>query len=368
MHNTISTYHRLRGVLRGGRTRFAAGGCVALCCALCAAASPAASPAYATELVIQGAGWGHGVGMSQEGVLGFAEHGYSYQRILAHYYSGTEIGHAPAAARVRVLIGRRVHSIPLETYVRGVVAAEMPSSWPAAALEAQAIASRTYALTAHAGSSRFDVYADTRSQVYRGAAAYTASTDAAVAATAGEIVTYEGAPAITYFFASSGGQTEDVENAFAGAEPQPWLRGVSDPFEHGPLHSWTVSMSYGAATKQLRGLLRGAFEGIEVTKRGSSPRVLSAYVLGSAGRTPVTGAELAVRLGLYDTWAFFGSRRGTTLLAMPDRASRRPGAAATGLPALPLESGGGVQASGEGEVATSQPPSPGKSGGTAAPA
>src|SRR5207302_155158 len=83
--------------------------------------------------------------------------------------------------------------------VRGVVSAEMSASWPAAALEAQAVATRTYALTAHAGGSRFDVYADTRSQVYAGPAAYTAATNAAVAATAGQIVTYAGAPAITYF-------------------------------------------------------------------------------------------------------------------------------------------------------------------------
>ena len=60
--------------------------------------------------------------------------------------------------------------------MRGVVSAEMPASWPLAALEAQAIASRTYALTAHAGGARFDVYSDTRSQVYRGKAAETAQT------------------------------------------------------------------------------------------------------------------------------------------------------------------------------------------------
>src|SRR5205807_2578956 len=108
---------------------------------------PAASSG--PELVVTGGGFGHGVGMSQEGALGYAEHGYSYTQILAHYYSGTTLGAAPTHARVRVLIGKRVHSIALETYVRGVVAAEMPASWPAAALEAQAVACRTYALPAH---------------------------------------------------------------------------------------------------------------------------------------------------------------------------------------------------------------------------
>ena len=59
--------------------------------------------------------------------------------------------------------------------MRGVVGAEMPASWPLAALEAQAVASRTYALTDHAGGARFDVYADTRSQVYLGTKAQTAA-------------------------------------------------------------------------------------------------------------------------------------------------------------------------------------------------
>ncbi len=155
------------------------------------------------ELVIDGAGFGHGVGMSQEGALGYAQHGYSYQAILAHYYTGTALGRIPSDTTVRVLLHGKVRRMPLEAYVRGVVGAEMPGNWPLAALEAQAVASRTYAITDHAGGSHFDVYADTRSQVYLGARAQTAQTNAAVAATAGQIVTYAGQPAIAYFFASS---------------------------------------------------------------------------------------------------------------------------------------------------------------------
>ena len=128
---------------------------------------------HARLLVISGAGDGHGVGMSQEGALGLAQHGYSYASILAHYYTGTAIGSVRRHAMVRVLVGNEVRRIPIERYVRGVVSAEMPASWPAAALEAQAIASRTYALTSDAGGSRFQVYADSRSQVYRGRAAET---------------------------------------------------------------------------------------------------------------------------------------------------------------------------------------------------
>jgi stage II sporulation protein D len=283
-----------------------------------------ASVARASDLLVAGAGDGHGVGMSQEGTRGYAEHGFSYRAILAHYYAGTAIGRAPAGARVRVLVAGRVRQIGLESYVRGVVSAEVPAGWPLAALEAQAVASRTYALTAHAGGVSFDVYADSRSQVYRGAAAETPQTDAAVAATAGQVVTYAGRPAITYFFASSGGRTENVEYGFPGAQPEPWLRGTLDPYDRGPLHRWKLTIGFASAAARLRGLVRGSFRGIEVRRRGFSPRIVSAYVLGSGGRTAVTGAELAARLGLYDTWAYFSVRNGHNVRPGPDRSGAAP--------------------------------------------
>jgi len=313
---------------------------------LLATLSLGAASANASTLVIQGAGDGHGVGMSQEGALGYAQHGWSYNQILAHYYTGTALGQAPAGAKVKVLIGSRVKTLPLETYVRGVISAEMPSEWPAAALQAQAVAVRTYALTAHAGGTKFDVYSDTRSQVYRGPAAETASTNAAALATAGQIVTYDGQPAITYFFASSGGHTEAVQDAFPGAAAQPWLVGVSDPYDQGPEHRWTVSLSFAAAAERLGGLVKGSFRGIEVLQRGSSPRILTAYVLGSAGRTLASGGELAARLGLDDTWAYFSVKRGASVVAEPDRSGAPAPAsptAATSAPVVPAGPGGGAQ-------------------------
>jgi stage II sporulation protein D len=289
-----STYHRFHA-------RFGCAPVLALLLAL----TLGASAANASSLIIDGAGDGHGVGMSQEGALGYAEHGWSYTAILGHYYTGTAIGQAPANTFVKVLLNGKVKRIALETYVRGVVAAEVSSSWAMAALQAQAVASRTYAITAHAGGSKFDVYSDTRSQVYLGKAAETSRTNAAVASTVGQVVTYNGQPAVTYFFASSGGHTESIQESFLGSTPEPWLVGVADPYDEGPLHHWTVTMSFTAAASHLRGLVPGSFKGIEVLKRGSSPRIVSAYVLGSKGRTLVNGPELAARLGLYDAWAYF---------------------------------------------------------------
>ena len=65
--------------------------------------------------------------------------------------------------------------------------------------------------------------------------------------------------------------------------------------------------------------MRGSFQGIEVVKRGFSPRIVSAYVLGSGGRTLVSGPELASRLGLYSAWAYFSTREGQSVKAEPDR-------------------------------------------------
>jgi SpoIID/LytB domain protein len=318
---THPTYQRLRGprliVLLA---------CLAL--APPALAAFTATPARASTLLIEGAGDGHGVGMSQDGALGFARHGWSYQAILAHYYTSTTLGTAPANSTIKVLVGAKVMKLPLERYVRGVVAAEMPSSWPAAALEAQAIASRTYALTSHAGGSRFDVYSDTRSQVYQGAAAETAATNAAVAATAGQVVLYRGKPVTTYFFASSGGTTESIENAFIGSSPEPWLLGVSDPYDASAQARWKVSLGFTTVARRLQGILKGSFRGIEVLTRGVSPRIVSAVVLGSAGNTPVSGPELAGRLGLNSTWAYFSVRIRNHVKREPDRSGRSPGGVA----------------------------------------
>ncbi|HEV2998576.1 MAG TPA: SpoIID/LytB domain-containing protein [Solirubrobacteraceae bacterium] len=347
---------------------------VSLAAALAVSPGLAALASPTPALVVRGAGDGHGVGMSQEGALGYAEHGYDYRAILAHYYTGTALGRVSPGRIVKVLVHGKVGRIPLESYVRGVVPAEVPSSWPLAALEAQAVASRTYALTTHAGGSRFDVYSDTRSQVYGGRAAETAPTNAAVAATAGQVVTYSGRPVTTYFFASSGGMTESVQNGFPGAAPEPWLVAVADPYDAGFLHAWTLTIGLPEASRRLRGLLRGSLRGIEVLRRGASPRILSAAILGSKGRTLLSGAELAARLGLYDTLAWFSLQGPHGLQPEPDRSgvpsSPASPAPVPGAPSGPSPSPGApatpARVGPDGGTEGAPRPPVGREGGTAA--
>ena len=111
---------------------------------------------------------------------------------------------------------------------------------------------------------------------------------------------------MTYYFSTSGGRTENVENSFLGAEPAPYLRSVADPYDTAsPRHRWTVRMTLGQASARLGGLVKGYLRQIRVLTRGRSPRVVRAQVVGTRGRTSVTGPQLRAKLGLYDTWARF---------------------------------------------------------------
>ena len=71
-------------------------------------AAPAAASAEPTFL-FTGHGWGHGIGMAQYGAYGFAQNGWKHERILAHYYRGTELGPAPVSTiRVLLATGKRL--------------------------------------------------------------------------------------------------------------------------------------------------------------------------------------------------------------------------------------------------------------------
>jgi stage II sporulation protein D len=107
------------------------------------------------------------------------------------------------------------------------------------------------------------------------------------------------------------------------------------------MHSWgPLRLSFAGAAARLGGLVRGSFAGVEVTRRGDSPRIVDAYVLGSGGATPVTGDELAARLGLPDTWAYFSVLDAGGEHPEPDRSGQPPpGGAPAGGGSQPPASG-----------------------------
>ena len=114
-----------------------------------------------------------------------------------------------------------VNDVGLEQYLYGVVPDEMPAWWEPAALRAQAVAARSYALATRRSSGVFDAYADVRSQVYGGLESEDPRTTQAVEETRGQVVLHGGNVATTFFFSTSGGRTAAVEDVWSGAEPAP---------------------------------------------------------------------------------------------------------------------------------------------------
>ena len=212
------------------------------------------------------------------------------------------------------LIGRNVggslyaiNKVRMEDYVKGVIPNESPSSWPQPALRAQAVAARSYALATRLNGNGYDLYDDTRSQVYNGKSSETASTNRATEATSGEVIKAGGGIATAYFFSTSGGQTENSEFVFS--EPRSYLKAVDDPYDRAsPVHSWRERFSNSGMESRLSGLFSGNLKRIRILKTGRSPRIVRAKVVGSSGSTKVSGDTLRFRLGLRSTWAKFKKR------------------------------------------------------------
>src|SRR2546430_2388791 len=103
---------------------------------------------------------------------------------------------------------RVINVVTYDDYVRGVLPLEMPTSWHPEALKAQAYAARTYSYTAFKGTARdYDVTADQADQCYAGTRLHVTSSNTAVTATSGKVITYQGASIRAYFASSNGGLT-----------------------------------------------------------------------------------------------------------------------------------------------------------------
>jgi stage II sporulation protein D len=197
-----------------------------------------------------------------------------------------------------------VNALALEQYVKGVIPNESPPSWPMAELKAQAVISRSFALTGGVEGDGYDLYSDTRSQVYKGLESEYTTSDEAAEQTAGQVLMYEGQIAETLFSACSGGKTESMKNVFGTAVP--YLVGVPDPYDElCPLHEWTLKLTGPEISEKLSGLLDGKLMKVEITKTGYSPRIIEAKLYGTGGVTTATGSQLEEALGSYSDWMTF---------------------------------------------------------------
>jgi SpoIID/LytB domain protein len=350
--------------------------------AVLAALAFASSGASGTLFVVDGRGWGHGVGMSQWGAQGRAQRGVGHADILGFYYPGTTLGQT-SVRRVRVLlasgrsslriwsdkpfkIGSRtlaantvytlvpsgdghvrvvgmrkfgnpatvspttgflrlgnapyrgsfriwvragrlaaVNVVGLEGYLLSVVPREMPTSFRSEALATQAVAARSYALRSHL-ASWFDLYDDTRSQVYGGVDGedHGGPATAAVNSSAREVVLYNGQVAQTFFSSSNGGYVAASSDVWNGP-PVAYLQARRDPDDltpGNPNRYWKHVLTAGRMARRL-GI--GRPHDVSTARNGSGRAAAVAFAT-RAGTVSFAGTSIQDRFGLKSTRFWIG--------------------------------------------------------------
>jgi len=224
---------------------------------------------------------------------------------LYHHYRGTIVAQPSGGLEYIINV------LPIEDYLRGL--GEVPPSWPLEAIKAQIVAARCYALTHLGSTSLYDVDDTTQYQVYLGADNESASQNAAVDQTSGQVLMSGGHVIVAFFSASDGGHTANVSDIFGGSlASYPYLRGVADPWDVvAPRHTWYTGIYsyatleriyFSAADIAAYGHLRG----LDLGDRDSSDRLNTVGLIGSRGvkriavqaflhgfnRSPLTGNDV----------------------------------------------------------------------------
>ena len=209
------------------------------------------------------------------------------------YRGVLEVTGTPGAAGLRL-----VNELDVESYLRGMGEVRDPT-WPPASLRAQAIAARTYALRAMATSG--EICADERCQVYLGQQAEYPAMDEAVVRTAGQVLTFDGQLASTFYSANGGGVSATPEEGFgptaASSPAAPYLRAA--PYPTGDANPWSVTVALAQVAARLR--YPGDLSSVTVARTGPSGRALNVALEGSAGGRTLPGITFARALGLRST-------------------------------------------------------------------
>jgi stage II sporulation protein D len=188
-----------------------------------------------------------------------------------------------------------VNELPLEEYVKGVVAGEVGKSWDMEALKAQAVVARTYALHQKMNSGenklRYHLTSSVMSQVYKGGPV-PEQIAKAVDATRGEILTFEGKPIIAYYHSTSGGMTEDPEEVFG--KSYPYLKPVKTTCSLSPYYIWEkrIPLSEIGRAVKLNGI-----ETISIDSYTVSGRVKAFRFVSGAGEKQVPAKDMRRDLG-----------------------------------------------------------------------
>jgi len=218
-------------------------------------------------------------------------------------------GRARYRGALRSVGPHTVNVVRLEDYLRGVVPQEVPALWKPAAVQAQAVAARTYAAFERKAAPRsrgYDLCDTSHCQVYGGVGAEHPASDRAIRATRNVVRTRGGSPIFAQFSASNGGRT------VAGGYP--YLPAKKDPYDRwsgNPYRSWTVRLTDRDLEAQWPGI--GDLEAIRVGDRtgggtwGGRPSTVT--LRGADGSTTRTGDDVRTRFGLRSTWFTFSVSR-----------------------------------------------------------
>ncbi|HEY6684179.1 MAG TPA: SpoIID/LytB domain-containing protein, partial [Propionibacteriaceae bacterium] len=191
--------------------------------------------------------------------------------------------------------GLAVNNVLLEDYVKGVVPAEMPTSWAANAVRAQAVAARSYAvrLQNFAGNAGYDTCDTTACQVYRGMAHETSDGNAAVKATTGTIVTYRGVVALTQYASSNGGHSARGDYPYLAAQPDPYDGVIKS-------QAWTRTLSASSISRAWPSV--GTVKQLQITSRDGAGawggRVKAIRIIGTSRTATVSGTTFQHMFGM----------------------------------------------------------------------
>lgn len=209
------------------------------------------------------------------------------------------IDKVPGALRV-------VNTLGLDAYLLGVVPGEVPKEWPEEALKAQAVAARSYAVASLLENKPYDLYADVRSQVYRGFAGEAPTTTRAVRQTGGRILVYDGEVATTFYYSSSGGRTASAVDVF-GLE-LPYLQTTDDPWDEvSPHHVWPPKILTASVLKRAFGLTAPVTDIVLDPTPSGRPSVVR--IITGKAELAMKPTDVRSRLGLRSTLMRIGVLR-----------------------------------------------------------
>lgn len=204
-----------------------------------------------------------------------------------------------------------VNLISLEDYVKGVLPSEMSPSWNMEALKAQAVAARTYALytknqKTHLGDG-YDLCDSTHCQAYDGISGEASAASAAVDATKGLVMTYQGRPIYAPYHASSGGITENSEDVWGNKLP--YLRSVKDDDTKSPYHNWSVKYTAGQVQKLLSAAGKNIGQLKSIAMTTSNSRATSLQFIGSGQTVTLTSQQARQIFGLKSSYFTIRAQR-----------------------------------------------------------